>query len=305
MPITQPQSNQIVNPSAQAELGQAASATLDNLITSIDQSVRTPMRLFASATADANLNIAASSVQIGNGTARSVPPISSTVTPAFVASTINFQTGATTGGTINGSLPSTTVGQFRRVAFTLKSNNTVDMTFSAAVALQANLADAATLFTTGGQPVGWVDLVATAATSFKTIGSSTNIIENNPGAGTAMINNVFGGGGSSSSGVSAPASTATINDNQVASATLVTVAAPNGSGEFLYSIVRGTNRETGRILWSQNGTIISRVFFGDGGVGDTGTTLDIQLSGANVLLVYTSTSTGTAGTLTYSVISWA
>lgn len=197
MPRTKPQSEQIRNISAKVELGTAADAALDTIIDSISSTLRTPLRLYASATPDALLNIAASQVQVGNSTGKTIGPVGGS-TPSFAATTINFQTGAVTGGTVNGSLPSTTVGQFRRAAFTIKSDSTIDMTFSAAAVTVGALADPATLFTAGGSPIGWIDLEATAATAFKTAGSSTSVVENAVGGTSRIVNMGASGGGGSS-----------------------------------------------------------------------------------------------------------
>lgn len=196
MPQTHPQTNQVVNPASLLELGLPASSSQDTIDAAIAQNFRTPLRLYASATPDALLNIAASQVQIGNGAGLSVSPQSSSV-PSFAASTINFQTGATTGGTISMSLPTTTVGNFRRAAFTLNSSGTLVVTFSAEAASVGALANAGTLFGSG-QPIGWIDLQATAATAYKTAGSATSVIENSVGGTSRIVSmgNGSGGGGS-------------------------------------------------------------------------------------------------------------
>ena len=134
--------------------------------------------------ADARLFISASQVRAEDGTTKTLSPLGSLL-PSFVETTVNFQTAATVGGTVTRdggafSLPSTTIGQFRRVAFAYNSSaNAVDTTFSAAAASQGALTAAGTLFALiSGTPLGYIDLVATASTSFKTAGSSTSVIEN-------------------------------------------------------------------------------------------------------------------------------
>ena len=67
-----------------------------------------PLKLSASATPDANINISANAVINPNGSDTNTSPISNLI-PTVVASTHNLQTGATTGATFSGAtLPSST-----------------------------------------------------------------------------------------------------------------------------------------------------------------------------------------------------
>jgi hypothetical protein len=167
-------------------------ATMDR----IGKNANFPLRMFASfPTPSAVLNFESSNLELGSGVGRSVPPIESVV-PTVAASTLNFQTGSTTGATftVEGgafALPSTTVGQFRRAAFALNSNGNIDIKFSAANAVLGSLENPGALFDSlTGIPIGWIDLEATASTAYKTAGSATAIVENKV-SGTSRIN-IFG-----------------------------------------------------------------------------------------------------------------
>jgi hypothetical protein len=153
---------------------------LDDLLRSINKEFNAPLRMSAtSPTPDAKINFQASQVEAADLTAKEINPIAATI-PSFVASTIDFQTGATTGGTISITFPASTVGFYRRVAFSLGSNGTLQAVFSAEAATLGALANAGTLFVSDCLPIGWIDLECTAASPgrFKTAGSATNIIEN-------------------------------------------------------------------------------------------------------------------------------
>lgn len=156
-----------------------------------------PLRMYANNPANAIINFQAYEVNRVDGTGASVPPLKSTVL-AFPASTVNFQTGATTGGSFTMTFPTSTIGFFRRVGFTLLASNTIQAIFSAEAATLGAVANAGTLFIKSGIPLGWVDLEATGATAFKTAGSASNIIENAV-SGVPTVH-VFGSGGSGGSG---------------------------------------------------------------------------------------------------------
>ncbi len=144
-----------------------------------------PLRLYASATPDAKLNISPSAIPLANGGAKALPPFGAAF-GAYPQTSINFQTGAITGGVVVGTIPSTTSGEFRRVGFTYGSDNKVYMVWSAAAASVGALAGAQTLVVAGGVSLGYVDLEGTGTTTYKTAGSATNVIENAV-SGTARI----------------------------------------------------------------------------------------------------------------------
>jgi hypothetical protein len=190
------QSDQLVNEAALPVLRQPARTQGDVLLPAIDQNFGGPLRLFASNPSDAFLHFSPQEIQLADGTGKSVPPTSSTI-PTVPASTINFQTGATTGATFTGlTFPSTTIGQFRRVGFTLLASGSINAIWSPAAASVAALANPGTVFVPTGVPLGFIDLEATASTAYKTAGSGTAIIENSVG-GVSRIK-VFGSGGGGS-----------------------------------------------------------------------------------------------------------
>lgn len=70
-----------------------------------------------------------------------------------------------------------------------------------------------------------------------------------------------------------------------------------------YSIVRGTTRETGMLMVSASETTVSVApFFA--GIGSTGVTFSGALTDGNIVVSYTTTNTGTSGTMKYSMRRW-
>lgn len=97
----------------------------------------------------------------------------------------------------------------------------------------------------------------------------------------------------------------TINDNQGVAATLVSFDKTTYPFViFEYSIQRGTDYRVGRLLISNDGTNIG---FSDDFVesNSTGVTISATISGSNLLIQYTSTSTGQSGTFKYNVRRWS
>lgn len=173
---------------------------LDDLLRAINKEFNAPLRISASSPADAKINFQPSEVEAADLAAKNASPVSSQI-PSFPASTIDFQTGATTGGTINITFPNSTVGFFRRIGFSLDASGTIQAIFSAEAATIGALANAGTVFVKGALPIGWIDLEATAASPgrFKTAGSATNIIENKVGSDN-RVHRIMGGGGTGGSG---------------------------------------------------------------------------------------------------------
>ncbi|MBK9390470.1 MAG: delta-60 repeat domain-containing protein [Bacteroidetes bacterium] len=159
-----------------------------------------PLRMRATLPSpDAWLNFSPSSLPAtGDGLSQSVTPLGSNL-PSVPLTRVNFQTGATSGGTFSGLLPFpvTTVGDYRRVGFALLPNGQIKVKWSAQSATLVGLQNPGKLVSSGGLPIGWIDLQATSSTAYKTAGSATNIIENDV-AGVSRIN-IFapgaGGGG--------------------------------------------------------------------------------------------------------------
>ena len=195
MPETKGQNFQNVQESALTVTGLPSRSNNEDIVSALDQDKNQPLRLFESTTPDANLNIAAQEFQMYNGVGKSVPPINNQI-PDFVASTINFQTQATTGGTINITWPTSTVGQYRLFGITLLSSGEIETIFSEEQATLGALPNPGTVFVSGGLPIGWLELECTnVAGYFKTAGSTTNIIENKVGSDSRI--HLFGAGGGS------------------------------------------------------------------------------------------------------------
>ncbi len=98
---------------------------------------------------------------------------------------------------------------------------------------------------------------------------------------------------------------ATINDNQVALADLITYDAATFRFVIIeYSIERGTDFRVGRLLVTNDGSSAS---ISDDFVetGVTGVTLSAIISGSDVKIQYTSTSTGSSGSFKHSARRWA
>jgi hypothetical protein len=159
--------------------------------------------------ADAVLTIEPSLLEAGDGGGRSVPPIDDVIPSPTVATTINFQTGATSGQTVTVSgsafaLPTGTVGKYRRFALVLRNTGTIDTLFSSEQATIGALPNAGAMLSTlnttvVGLPLGWVDLECDNVTGkYRTAGSSSAIIENKV-SGSYCINRFGAGGGGGAS----------------------------------------------------------------------------------------------------------
>lgn len=159
----------------------------------------TPMEIHQAIPADAKLYFEPSTINTIEGKGRTVPPVKSQI-PTIPASSVNFQTGATTGGTFDIALPASTVGFFRRVGFSLLSNGVIKAIFSDENAVLVNLANPGTLFVKGALPIGYLEIEATAANAFKTAGSVTNVVENKVSGNYRIFTFGSGGGGGSGSG---------------------------------------------------------------------------------------------------------
>jgi hypothetical protein len=168
------------------------SVNYDQILSDIMKELNGPLRLHATfPTADAKLNFEAGNVTLGDGAERNLPPLKSQIF-TIPTSTVDFQTQATTGATFIISWPASTVGQFRRVGFTLISSGEIQVLFSDEGASLGVLADPGTLFAKGGIPLGYVDLECTnVAGYFKTAGSATDVIEN---SGVHRFGNAGGAG---------------------------------------------------------------------------------------------------------------
>jgi len=185
----------LINEDALTVLGRAALARLDGTFDSIDKTLDFPIRLYAALVPDSKIYLSPSITQMGNGAGKAPGPLNNTI-PAFPLSTIDFQTGATTGGTISISLPASTVGMFRRCAFSFDSSGTITASFSGESGSIAGLTNAGNLFIPNSLPVGWVDLECiNAGGQFKTALSATDVIENAVGGVSRIVCIAAGGGG--------------------------------------------------------------------------------------------------------------
>jgi len=201
-----------------ASLGALDNELLNITLERIGKTSLNPTLLRASfPAADAVLHIEPSLLEAGDGGGKSVPPIDDVIPPPTVATTINFQTGATSGQTITVSgsafsLPTGTVGQYRRFALVLRNTGTIDTLFSSEQATIGALPNAGAMLSTlnttvVGLPLGWVDLECDNVTGkYRTAGSSTAIIENKV-SGSYRINRFGAGGGGGASKAAADAET--------------------------------------------------------------------------------------------------
>ncbi len=163
--------------------------------TIIDQ----PMRASAGEPADSKVYFKANTVTDFDGTELVTPPVKGLI-PTVPASTHDLQSGATTGATFNNAaLPTTTVGQFRRIGYSLLPTGIIQVLYTVAAATEGALADPGTVFAKDALPIAWVDVEATGSNAFKTIGSSSAIVENYAG-GTSRIHKFGSGGGAGGSG---------------------------------------------------------------------------------------------------------
>jgi hypothetical protein len=99
----------------------------------------------------------------------------------------------------------------------------------------------------------------------------------------------------------------TFLDNQVSPTPIVTMPATYNAVYFRYTVIRGTAVKVGEIMIATDGAV---------GIGDaeeyaespsggaTGVTLSVTLSGGNIVISYTSTSTGSGGTFKYTFDRW-
>lgn len=130
---------------------------------------------------------------------KSVVPIKSQI-QNIPASSINFQTGATSGATFDLIFPNGVIGEFTRLGLTLLSNGVIKGIFAPNAASLGALANPGTLFVKGGLPLGYINLQYTSAIPgrFKTPGSIANIVEAQTTSGFQIF--IFGSGAGGGSG---------------------------------------------------------------------------------------------------------
>lgn len=167
-----------------------------------------PLLIHANTTPDAKLYFEPSSVPTIEGTARVMPPLKSQIF-SIASSWIDFQLQTTSGGPFIIAWPTSTVGFFRYVGFTLLSSGSIQALFTPEAATVGALDNPGTCFVSGGMPLGYVLLESTNASGqFKTAGSTTNVIENSVGGVSRVFCFGSGGGGSAEATSGAPVSPA-------------------------------------------------------------------------------------------------
>jgi hypothetical protein len=102
-----------------------------------------------------------------------------------------------------------------------------------------------------------------------------------------------------------PLTSVALSDNQASAANVLTYAKTYTAAVIDYSISRGAaNVRCGQLFVSNDGTNPS-IADSSAEIGTSGVTLTADISGANVRIRYTSTSTGTAPTFKYTMRPWA
>jgi len=158
-----------------------------------------PLGLYATwPTPDAKLNFWDASLKAGNDSYRVISSVKKQVFDSLSGLYINFQTQAVSNAAyFDLQWPtSNTVGKFRRIGFTLVGTGKIKVIFSDEYATEGALPNAGTLLVSGGQPLGYINVVCTnSAGFFKTATSATSIIENKK-----IFLFAAGGGGGSGTG---------------------------------------------------------------------------------------------------------
>jgi hypothetical protein len=204
--LTRGLSDDIKSLNAEPILGVLDDELLSVSLNRIAKHVDSPLRMFASATPDALLNISANIVEVGDGAAKITPATDGSI-GSFPATTINMQTGAVTGGTVKlssespFSLPAGTLNFYRRMCLSL-SGSTLYAAFSPEAATVGALEDPGVTFTNLlGLPAGFITLQVTDISGkYKTANSLTNVIENKVGSTPVIMRFGAGGGGSGAGG---------------------------------------------------------------------------------------------------------
>lgn len=180
-----PKSSQIANDSALETLGVSAETPLNTLFDKLAQEVESPYRLHAALVPDSKLYINESLNAMANNT-KEVCSVGHIGLISFSSGYIDFQARAYSAN-ITISFPSSTVGQYRLCVLSVLPDGSVQASFTAENATLGNLADPLTVVPVNNVLLGWIQLECTNTSgSFKTAGSTTNIIENSVG-GTSRI----------------------------------------------------------------------------------------------------------------------
>lgn len=204
--LTRGLSDDIMSLNAEPILGVADDELLSVTLNRIAKHVDSPLRLFASASPNTLLNIASNVVEVGDGAAKTTPPLDGSI-GSFPATTIDMQTGVVTGGTVKlaseeaFALPPGSLNYFRRMCLSL-SGSSVYVAFSPEAATVGALEDPGLTFANLlGLPAGFLTIQVTDILGkYKTANSLTSIIENKVGSTPVIMRFGAGGGGGGAGG---------------------------------------------------------------------------------------------------------
>jgi hypothetical protein len=205
MPLTRGYTDEIKELNAEPIIGSAVGELLDDTVTRIAKHIDIPLRLYASATPDQYLNIGASKIEAGDGAGKVTPPVDSAL-PVIAGGQIGFTAKTAPAFVkIDGaafSFPTTTAGEFRRLAFSVDGLGNLNAVWSVASATVVGLTDPGLLHVQmAGVPVGYIDLEALAAAgTYKTAGSATDVIENKAGSDIRIFRYGSGSGSGGAGG---------------------------------------------------------------------------------------------------------
>lgn len=100
-----------------------------------------------------------------------------------------------------------------------------------------------------------------------------------------------------------PLTSITLADNTTNGVAISNPVATSSNWIVDYSISRATTRETGTLILTTDGTT-AQVTVQSANIGDPGVSFTADISGANVRLLYTTTSTGSTAAMRYSTRRW-
>lgn len=185
---------------AEPIIGSPEAELLSVTLTRIAKHIDSPVRIYASEVPDEYLFLAPSLTEMGDGGGKITPPIQDFI-GIFTGGVMAFQSRTAPASVlIDGeafTFPQSTVGKYRRLAFSLNYDGTLPCRWSDEADSVPELMNAGVLFSTlGGLPCGFIDLECTFSDGnggkFKTADSATNIIEHKVGSETRVFR--FGAG---------------------------------------------------------------------------------------------------------------
>lgn len=140
---------------------------------------------------------------------------------------------------------------------------------------------------------------------FKAVGSA--VVQNDDSNAVAIRNNIFVNGTSLSGVFTFPPAevlTATLTDNTSGGVIESFSTSTNNAIQIRYSVKRSTAYETGSIYIISDGSSAT-ITYDKQAIGTPGVTFDADVSGGNIRLKYTTTSTGSDATFKYQTFNWA